>query len=105
MLAFPVKCNTLLRDLFFFWFSALFEESVVETFFHRQAEVGIEHKDFVQEVDGFFAGSWVNCREVHSLAIGERVQVLYCLLVSHEALVFLTGGTDYLEDNSELVIL
>lgn len=78
---------------------------MVETFFHGQAEVGVEHKDFVEEVDGFFASSWVNCGEVDPLTLRECVQVLYCFLVSHETLVFLSRGTDYLEDNSELVIL
>jgi hypothetical protein len=73
VLVFPIESDNLRSNLFFFWFSAFLEEWVVKAFVDREAEVGVEHKNLVKQVDSFITSSRVNGDQIHALALGERV--------------------------------
>jgi len=101
LLFFELKNNRLSLDrLDLALLAHAFKEGVFDALFERDAEIGVEHKDLLQEVDGLGRGPRILCMKICSLQILESVEVLKCLLVSHKRLILFHGTSNQLENHS-----
>ena len=101
----PIELNDVFGILFLLRFAALLEEWVLQTFINGQSEIWIKHENFMKKVDSLLSCSRVYSFEVYTLTLRESVQILVCLLISHETLIFFIWGTDDLENDGKLIIL
>jgi len=89
----------MLSSYFFFWFSYFLEEGVCEGLINGDPEVRIEYKDAAQQIDGVLTSTRVQLAEVSLCVLGESLQVLLGLCVSHKTFVVLSRGTNNLKNN------
>jgi len=101
----PVELDLVGSLDFLLFLPGLLEESMIQTLINGDPEVRVEDQDLVKKVNGFFSRPWVNSGQVLTFSLGESTQVLWGLLVRHEALVIFIGRPNHLEDHIQLIVL
>jgi hypothetical protein len=76
---------------------------VVEGLVDGNSEVGIELKHLVQKVHSLGTSARVLQQQVSPACLWECSQVLQSLCIGHVTLVLIGGGSDDLENNSQLI--
>ena len=75
VLLFPIELDYFLGFLFFFRFTTLFEEWMLQTFFDLKSEIGVENQNFVKQVNCLFSSTWIHSCKMHTFALWEGIQV------------------------------
>jgi len=92
------------RDSFLLNGAHLLKKRMFETLLKRDAEVGVKHEHFVEEVDSFGGRPRILQPQICFLLRRVRIQILERFEISHETLVSIIGRANNLKDDRKLIV-